>query len=200
VLQLHLLCCETTTALLIPPSASKVCPKEPVLHLPRSNRRRVVGRNANEPTGNPHSCVPLRRGLVQWLAWVFQPKERKKERGFPQGPRRKNSAGWFFKKHLPWGTVLTFESSATVARGGEAWHRNVWRPVYIRPSLQLSLTLACIKALSKTLPNIHGASHVPAPPLAWAPADVVDRNLVRLGFPYYVELIDPTFRDAGGVD
>jgi len=53
----------------------------------------------------------------------------------------------------------------------------VWRPVYIRPSLQLSLTLACIKALSKTLPNIHRASHVLAPPGAFA--DVVDRNLVR---------------------
>jgi len=52
---LQLLCCETTTALLIPPSASKVCPKELVLHLPRTNRRRVVGRNTNEPTGHPHS-------------------------------------------------------------------------------------------------------------------------------------------------
>ena len=40
------------------------------------------------------------------------------------------------------------------AGGGEAWHRNVWHPVYIRPSLQLSLTLACIKALSKSLPNL----------------------------------------------
>jgi len=46
-----------------------------------------------------------------------------------------------------------------------------------RKKLQLSPTLACIQALSKTLPNIHGASHVPAPPRA--PADVVDLNLVR---------------------
>jgi len=44
--------------------------------------------------------------------------------------------------------------------------------IYIRLSLQLSLTLACIKALFKILPNIHGASHIPAPPRA--PADVVD--------------------------
>jgi len=34
-------------------------------------------------------CVPLRRG-------------------FPQGARRKNLAGWFFKKNLPWDTVLNF--------------------------------------------------------------------------------------------
>jgi len=54
---------------------------------------------------------------------------------------------------------------SAAARGGEAWRRNVWSPVYIRLSLQLSLTLACIMALSKTLPNIHGASHVPAPRL-----------------------------------
>jgi len=45
------------------------------------------------------------------------------------------------------------------------WRRNVCCPVYIRLSLQLSLTLACKKALSKTLPNIHGAAHVPAPRL-----------------------------------
>jgi len=32
----------------------------------------------------------------------------------------------------------------------------------IRLSLQVSLTLACIKTLSKTLPSMHGASHVPA--------------------------------------
>jgi len=50
-------------------------------------------------------------------------------------------------------------------------------PAYIRPSLQFSLTLNCIKALSKILPNIHRATHVPAPPRA--PADVVDRDLVR---------------------
>jgi len=75
-----------------------------------------------------------------------------------------------FQKNLPWGTVLEFRRSD---RGGESWHQNVWRPVYIRPSLQFSLTRACIKALSKTLPNIHWATHVPAPP--WAPADVVDR-------------------------
>ena len=37
--------------------------------------------------------------------------------------------------------------------------------VYIRLLLQLSLTLACIKALSKPLLNIHGSSHVPAPRL-----------------------------------
>jgi len=54
---------------------------------------------------------------------------------------------------------------SAAARGGEALRRNVWRPVYIRLSLQLSLTLACIKALSKTLPNIHGSSHVPVPRL-----------------------------------
>jgi len=40
-----------------------------------------------------------------------------------------------------------------------------------KPSPQLSLTLACVIALSKTLPNLHGASRVPAPPRA--PADVV---------------------------
>jgi len=43
-----------------------------------------------------------------------------------------------------------------------------WRwpsPVYSRLSLQFSLTIACIKALSKTLAKIHGASHVPAPRL-----------------------------------
>jgi len=103
----------------------------------------------------PTRCVPLRRG-------------------FPQGPRRKNLAGWFFKKIFPGGP---YESSAAAARGGEAWQSKVWCPVYIRPSLQFSLTLTCTKALSKTLPNIHGLSHVPAPPRA--PADVVDRNLVR---------------------
>ena len=48
------------------------------------------------------------------------------------------------------------------ARGGEAWRRNVWWPVYISLLLQVSLTLACTKALSKTLYNIHGSSHVPA--------------------------------------
>ena len=52
------------------------------------------------------------------------------------------------------------------ARGGEAWRRNVWRPVYIRPSLRLSLILGCVQALSKNLPNLHGPSHVAAPPPA----------------------------------
>jgi len=113
----------------------------------------------------------LANRLVQWLGWVLENKERKKKwparcvprrRGFPQGPRRKNLAGWFLKKIFPGGP---YQSSVTNARGGEAWRRNVWRPVYIRLSLQVSLTLACIKALSKTLPNKHGASHVPAPRL-----------------------------------
>ena len=36
---------------------------------------------------------------------------------------------------------------------------------FIRLSLELSLTLVYIKALSKTLPNTHGESHVPAPRL-----------------------------------
>jgi len=54
---------------------------------------------------------------------------------------------------------------AAAAGGGGAWRWNVWRPLYIRLSLQLSLTLACINVLSKTLRNIHGASHVPAPSL-----------------------------------
>jgi len=49
------------------------------------------------------------------------------------------------------------------ARGSDTWRRNVWRPMYIRLLLQFTLTLAYIKALSKTLPNIHGSSHVPAP-------------------------------------
>jgi len=51
---------------------------------------------------------------------------------------------------------------SAAARECEAWRRNVRRPVYIRLLLQLSLTLACIKALSKTAPNIHGSSHVAA--------------------------------------
>jgi len=51
------------------------------------------------------------------------------------------------------------------ASGGGAWRWNVRRPMYIRILLQLRLTLACIKALSKTVPNIHGFSHVPAPRL-----------------------------------
>ena len=46
-----------------------------------------------------------------------------------------------------------------------------------KTSLQLSLTLACTMALSKPLPNIHGASHFPAPPRA--PANVVHWTLVR---------------------
>jgi len=41
----------------VTPSAPKVYPKELVLNLPRPNRRRVVGRNAGEPTGHPHSLV-----------------------------------------------------------------------------------------------------------------------------------------------
>ena len=78
----------------------------------------------------------------------------------------------FAKRHMDTHAIFRWS-----ARGGKAWHRNVWRPVYVRPSLQLSLTLACIKAMSKTLHNLHGASHDPAPPRA--PADVVHRNLVR---------------------
>jgi len=31
-----------------------------------------------------------------------------RRRGFPQGPRMKNLAGWFLKKNLPWGTVTRF--------------------------------------------------------------------------------------------
>jgi len=36
-------------------------------------------------------------------------------RGFPERPRRKNLAGWFVKKNLPWGTILKFGQRA---RGG----------------------------------------------------------------------------------
>jgi len=41
----------------LPRRPTWVCPKELVLHLPRTNRRRVVGRNADEPTGHPHSLA-----------------------------------------------------------------------------------------------------------------------------------------------
>jgi len=49
-----------------------------------------------------------------------------------------------------------------VNSGGEAWHRSVWRPLYIRLVLHVSLTLAYRKAMSKTLTNIHRSSHFPA--------------------------------------
>ena len=71
------------------------------------------------------------------------------EEVLPYG-RRKNLAGWFFKKNLPWVSVLT-----------------VPRQLLVEVEIfELKITLACIKALSKTLPTIHGASHVPAPPRA----------------------------------
>jgi len=85
-----------------------------------------------------------------------------RRRAFPQGPRRKNLTGWFLK---------TKSSRAlgdrTKVHGNCSWRWGVApecvNPVYIRLSLQLSLTLTCIKALSKTLLNIHGTSLVPAP-------------------------------------
>jgi len=43
----------------------KVCPKELVMYLPRTTRRHVVGRNANEPTGHPHSQA--RDFPTRWL-------------------------------------------------------------------------------------------------------------------------------------
>jgi len=46
-----------------------------------------------------------------------------------------------FEKKIPWGTVLKF---CQHHMRGEAWRRNVGWPVYIRLSLQLSLTLVCM--------------------------------------------------------
>jgi len=63
-----------------------------------------------------------------------------------------------FEKNLPWTDHIKIRSTPSAAApGGEAWRRNVCRPVYIRLLLQLNLTLACIKALSKTLHTIHGS-------------------------------------------
>ena len=90
---------------------------------------------------------------------------RSPEEGLPSGAPKEELWIWpddSWKKIFPGGP---YQSSVIDTRGGEAWRRNVWRPMYIRLSLQLSPTLDCIKALSKTLPNIHGASNVPAPRL-----------------------------------
>jgi len=49
-----------------------------------------------------------------WLKGILhqRKKERKKvsqrRRGFPQGSRRENLAGWFLKNNLPWGTEIKF--------------------------------------------------------------------------------------------
>ena len=69
----------------------------------------------------------------------------------------------FWKKTSQGDRTKVQSTPLAAARGGEAWRQNVWRSVYIKLLLQLSLTLACIKTLSKTLPNIHGSSLVPAP-------------------------------------
>ena len=45
-----------------------------------------------------------------------------------------------------WDRTNVQSSPSAAARGGLAWRRNVWWPVYISLLLQLSLTLACIKA------------------------------------------------------
>jgi len=51
----------------------------------------------------------------------------------------------FWKKSSLGNRTKVPSTPLVAARGGEAWHWNVWRPVYIRLSLQFSLTLACIK-------------------------------------------------------
>jgi len=66
-----------------------------------------------------------------------------------------------FKKNLPRGTVLKFSHRrrqllVEVRRGARTCDARCMLDYH----LQLSLTLACINALSKTLPNIHGAPHV----------------------------------------
>ena len=64
------------------------------------------------------------------------------------GTLRGPGGRWFLKKkslgdRSNW---VQWPPSAA-ARGGEAWRRNVWSPAYIIRSLQLSLTLSCIKQL-----------------------------------------------------
>jgi len=88
------------------------------------------------------------------------------EERLPSGTMKKKFGRMILGKKSSVGDRTNVQSppSAT-AHGGEAWRQNVWRSVYIRLSLQLSLTLACIKTLPNTLPNIHRASHVPAPRL-----------------------------------
>jgi len=88
-------------------------------------------------------------------------------RGLPQRSRRTNLAGWFVKKNLPWESVLKFRQCpwqllVDVRRGARTFDD----PCILVSFMQLSLTLACIKALSRTPPDIHGSSHVPAPRLA----------------------------------
>jgi len=51
----------------------------------------------------------------------------------PQGPRRKNLAGWFLEKNIPLGTALKFSHRRRQLLV-KAWRRNVWRPVHIRES------------------------------------------------------------------
>jgi len=78
-----------------------------------------------------------------------------RRRGFPQGYRRKSLAGRFLSK-MYMGDRTKVQSTPTAASR---------RGVYYSLSLQLSLTLDCIKALSKTLPKVHRSSNVPAPRL-----------------------------------
>ena len=54
-------------------------------------------------------CLPWRKGCLQ-------------------GSRRKNLDEWFLKKNFQWGTVLMQSTPSAVARGGEAWRRNVRWP------------------------------------------------------------------------
>ena len=124
-----------------------------------------------------HPPCDYRHHTLKWHNALRTPEER-----LPSGAPEEEFGRMIFQKNIPLGAVLKF-------RGSCSWRwgmvMEIVMPVYIRPSLQFSLKLICTKALSKTLPNIHGASHVPAPPRA--PADVADWNLVRSPREYFLK-------------
>jgi len=125
------------------------------------------------PQSNPVMVTPviwLRcRTEFSSLERALPPRCVPGRRGYPQGSRRKNLAGWFLKKNLPWGNELKFSQRrrqllVEVRRGAATCDD----PCILDYFCSSASCLACIKALSKTLPNIHGSSHVLAPRLTSA--------------------------------
>jgi len=80
-------------------------------------------------------CIEMHRDAYLGVAWPGgEPSLRgPKARIWPDDCWKKSSLG----------DRTNFQSMLSAgARGGEAWRRNVWSPVYTKLSLQLSLTLA----------------------------------------------------------
>ena len=117
------------------------------------------------PRGFTSSPGPGREAKYEFSGLI--PRKDPRGETYLGGPKEKFGL-MIFEKNPSWGTVLKL-SQRHQHLLVEVRHGDVGvapeRVMYMRLPLQVRFTLDYIKALSKTLPNIHWSSRVPAPHL-----------------------------------